>query len=172
MGAACSWRRKMALGQHQNHAATTDRTRFKLRRILQRPVGNPCPCSNNTRPSLRLTNRPSNSRSLPRNHMAPQWARLRVRLWHNHRLDSGNLSHEPCSTIPSSRQTSRPANSQIHRCNCRDLQASAAMSRWAARWAAGGAAVEVRSVGNHGGEYGSTTLSCPPPTCSPRRQRS
>jgi len=107
------------------------KSKKKLRRIRQRPAGNPCPCSNNTMPSLRLTNRPSNSRSLPRNHTAPQWARLWVRLWHNHRLDSGNLSHEPCSTTPSSRQTSRPANSQTHHCNCTDRPASAAKSRWA-----------------------------------------
>jgi len=137
-----------------------------IKRILQLRVDNLCPCSHNTTPFWRPTSQPSNSRNQPRNHTAPQWAP--VRLWHNRHLDSGNPSHEPCSTTPFSLQTSRPASSQIHHCNCRDLLASAAKS---AALEAGWAAAGARSVGSRRGEYGSTTLSYLLPTCSLRRQR-
>merc|ERR1719445_993494 len=92
----------------------------KLRRTLQRQVGSPCPCSNNTMPSWPRTNLPSNSRSPPRNRTAPRWEQS-VRPWHNRRLDSGNPFHELGSTTPSWAQTNPPANLQIHPRNCRDL---------------------------------------------------
>jgi len=91
-----------------------------LKRTLQQLVGNPCPCSNSTRPSWPQTNLPSNLRTPPRNRMALQWAQW-ARLWHNRHLDSGSLFHELCNTTPSWPQTSPLANSQIHPGNCKDL---------------------------------------------------
>jgi len=99
-------------GQRHGHASKLDEPR--LRRILQLQLGNPCPCSNNTKPSWRQTNRPSNWRIQHRNRMARTTSRTL-------RPDLGTPCHGLCSTTPFWPQTTRPASLRIHPGSCKDL---------------------------------------------------
>jgi len=106
----------------------SDDTTPQLRRILQLLGHSPCPCSHSTRLSWPPTNLPSNSRSLPRNRMAPLWARPGVQPWRNHHPDSDIPCHALYSTTPFLAPTSLPASSRIRPGSCRGLLGVAALS--------------------------------------------
>jgi len=79
--------------------------------------GNPCLHSHSTMSSLVHSSRQPNWQSLHCNRTEPTWCRAKSRSrcpgW-------GSPFRGPCSTKPSCRLTSRPANSRNRRRNCKD----------------------------------------------------
>jgi len=112
LGTSRHWHRRWRLGQCHGHDSSSS-----LKHILQLPVGNPCPCSHNTKPSWPRTNPPSNWQIQRRNRTAHSVAHST----RSHHPGSGSLCHAPDNTIPSWEQTNQPASSRTHPGNCRDL---------------------------------------------------
>jgi len=169
--ATCRQHRKMA-----RWAGVIAQMAVKLepKRTLQLLGGSPCPCWNSTKPSSQHSSPPASSRNL-------RCSRTALMTSRNHLPGWGSLFRAPCSTTLSSGLTSPPASSRIRRRNCTDLQASLAsqaqlVARSAsveARWASAGVrASELLWGGTPCDEYGSTTPSCRPSTCSLGRLRS
>jgi len=89
---------------------------------------NPCLHSRSTKSSLVHSSRQPNWRSLHCNRTEPTWCRAKSR---SRCPGRGSPFRGPCSTKPSCRLTSRPANSRNRRRNCKDRRGPEAV--WADR---------------------------------------